>query len=106
MDLCRKISEVDRSGKQQPCFAKLCAAPDERTGSTFPPRHATINIPNTPSRIYLTEVGGGLDMADPEVASAPPAPEARQFRAEIRQLLNILAHSLYTEREIFLRELI
>lgn len=28
------------------------------------------------------------------------------FRAEVRQLLNILAHSLYTEREIFLRELI
>ena len=28
------------------------------------------------------------------------------FRAEVRQLLNILAHSLYTDREIFLRELI
>lgn len=28
------------------------------------------------------------------------------FRAETRQLLNILVHSLYTEREIFLRELI
>ncbi|MBN1286032.1 MAG: molecular chaperone HtpG [Anaerolineae bacterium] len=32
--------------------------------------------------------------------------ETRAFEAEIRQLLNILAHSLYTEREIFLRELI
>ena len=28
------------------------------------------------------------------------------FRAETQQLLNILIHSLYTEREIFLRELI
>src|SRR3972149_4721767 len=35
-----------------------------------------------------------------------PAPEAISFRAEIRQLLNILVHSLYTDREIFLRELI
>src|SRR3954469_8765663 len=34
------------------------------------------------------------------------APHSLEFRAEIRQLLNILAHSLYTEREIFLRELI
>ncbi len=34
------------------------------------------------------------------------APEALEFRAEVQQLLNILAHSLYTEREIFLRELI
>jgi molecular chaperone HtpG len=32
--------------------------------------------------------------------------EKLEFRAEVRQLLNILAHSLYTEREIFLRELI
>jgi molecular chaperone HtpG len=41
--------------------------------------------------------------------SQPPAGQpgqALQFRAEVQQLLHILAHSLYTEREIFLRELI
>ena len=32
--------------------------------------------------------------------------ESHEFRAEIQQLLNILVHSLYTDREIFLRELI
>ncbi len=32
--------------------------------------------------------------------------ESLEFRAEVQQLLNILANSLYTEREIFLRELI
>lgn len=32
--------------------------------------------------------------------------QAHEFRAEIQQLLDILVHSLYTEREIFLRELI
>ncbi|HMA34413.1 MAG TPA: molecular chaperone HtpG [Chloroflexia bacterium] len=43
----------------------------------------------------------------PEAGARPsPATESLEFRAEIRQLLNILAHSLYTEREIFLRELI
>ena len=36
--------------------------------------------------------------------SNPPSPSA--FKAETRQLLDILIHSLYTEREIFLRELI
>ena len=35
-----------------------------------------------------------------------PSAEKMEFRAEVRQLLNILAHSLYTDREIFLRELI
>lgn len=32
--------------------------------------------------------------------------ESYEFKAEIQQLLHILVHSLYTEREIFLRELI
>ena len=33
-------------------------------------------------------------------------PQPVAFKAETRQLLDILIHSLYTEREIFLRELI
>ncbi len=32
--------------------------------------------------------------------------ESRQFQAETRQLLNLMVHSLYTHKEIFLRELI
>jgi len=32
--------------------------------------------------------------------------ETRQFQTEIKQLLDILVHSLYSQREIFLRELI
>jgi len=35
-----------------------------------------------------------------------PEQVSMEFRAEVQQLLNILANSLYTEREIFLRELI
>ncbi|PDW01837.1 molecular chaperone HtpG [Candidatus Viridilinea mediisalina] len=38
--------------------------------------------------------------------STAPAPEALTFKAEVQQVLHILAHSLYTDREIFLRELI
>ena len=33
-------------------------------------------------------------------------PEIRQFEAETKQLLDLMIHSLYTEKEIFLRELI
>ena len=33
-------------------------------------------------------------------------PETREFHAEVRQLLEIVIHSLYTDREIFIRELI
>lgn len=35
-----------------------------------------------------------------------PASETKTFQAEIRKLLDILVHSLYSDREIFLRELI
>ncbi len=40
------------------------------------------------------------------MVDAENTPVSMPFRAETRQLLNILIHSLYTDREIFLRELI
>lgn len=43
-------------------------------------------------------------MAEATQANVPT--ETFEFKAEIQQLLHILVHSLYTEREIFLRELI
>ena len=46
-------------------------------------------------------------MSDSKKATAQsPVSESLEFRAEVQQLLHILAHSLYTDREIFLRELI
>lgn len=41
-----------------------------------------------------------------ETPLAGAAPAAVPFRAEVKQLLHILAHSLYSDREIFLRELL
>jgi molecular chaperone HtpG len=45
-------------------------------------------------------------MNDQTTQPASESPEPIPFKAETRQLLDILIHSLYTEREIFLRELI
>jgi len=41
-----------------------------------------------------------------QTAETTVAPESFEFKAEIQQLLHILVHSLYTDKEIFLRELI
>ena len=39
-------------------------------------------------------------------AATPPAAETRSFQAEVARLLQLMVHSVYTEKEIFLRELI
>jgi molecular chaperone HtpG len=38
--------------------------------------------------------------------AAPSAPEKMEFKTEVKQLLYLVVHSLYTKNEIFLRELI
>ena len=40
------------------------------------------------------------------MSTAPATPQKFEFQAEIAQLLDIVTHSLYTEKEIFLRELV
>jgi molecular chaperone HtpG len=39
-------------------------------------------------------------------AATAPAAETREFQAEVSRLLEIVAHSLYSERQVFLRELV
>ena len=34
------------------------------------------------------------------------APERHEFQAEVKQVLDIVVHSLYTDKEIFVRELV
>src|SRR5713226_5468989 len=41
-----------------------------------------------------------------QLATAAMTQETRSFQAEVSRLLDIVAHSLYSEKEIFLRELI
>src|SRR3954464_1358694 len=38
--------------------------------------------------------------------STTQAPERLEFKTELKQLLDLIIHSLYTKKEIFLRELI
>jgi HSP90 family molecular chaperone len=45
-------------------------------------------------------------MADPDPTTTKEEAQSFRFKAETRQLLNILIHSLYKDREVFLRELL
>ena len=46
------------------------------------------------------------EAAAPAAAAAADGGEEMEFQAETRQLLDIVTHSLYTDREVFLRELV
>ena len=39
-------------------------------------------------------------------ADAPTVPETHHFQAEVTELLRLMVHSVYSETDIFLRELI
>src|SRR5215475_13893743 len=45
-------------------------------------------------------------MADADQAAVQDEAQSFHFKAETKQLLNILIHSLYKDREVFLRELL
>ena len=45
-------------------------------------------------------------MADADVKTAEKAGESHQFQAEVAELLRMMVHSVYSETDIFLRELI
>ena len=44
--------------------------------------------------------------AAPNTETPPPQVEKMEFQAETRQLLDIVTHSLYTDKEVFMRELV
>ena len=61
-----------------------------------------------------TEAGAASDAKPDETPSAPPLPKSEavgkadtlEFQAETKKLLNIVANSLYTDKEVFVRELV
>jgi molecular chaperone HtpG len=39
-------------------------------------------------------------------SAASPAPESHTFEADVSKLLHLMVHSVYSDKDVFLRELI
>lgn len=98
----------------QTAFTLLKRAP---IASQLPkPRHTVLTTPNThlllrlPSRYFSQDATQPAEEvleaqeAAPEVVTSNV--EQRQFQAETKRLLDIVAKSIYTDKEVFIRELL
>ncbi|KAJ1976337.1 hypothetical protein H4R33_006461 [Dimargaris cristalligena] len=87
------------------------------TPTTTTTTTTTTNAPSSATPAENETTPAAASSAPAEAAATPTSapeptekevgtPEAHEFRAETRQLLDIVAHSLYSEREVFVRELV
>ncbi|CAM9735092.1 unnamed protein product [Pylaiella littoralis] len=77
---------------------------DVVVGVTLDPRAEPLLRRQRRTAVWSTSWTGGLRGFS--TASAPEEEEKLEFQAETRQLLDIVTHSIYTDKEVFLRELI
>src|SRR5690606_35943865 len=74
-------------------------------GSSPPP--GTLKTVAAPThRIPAFRVPRDFPMTTETTETSTPAPETRRFEAEVAQVLHLVTHSLYSHKEIFLRELL
>jgi molecular chaperone HtpG len=52
------------------------------------------------------KVDANVEASKPETEGEPRQPEAHEFQADVSRLLHLMVHSVYSDRDIFLRELI
>lgn len=78
-----------------------------RKNSNFP-SHVPISLRSLTTRAEQTEASGSTPTGSVAASAEHPTgpKEKHTFQAETKQLLNIVANSLYTDKHVFIRELV
>jgi len=79
----------------------------------FAAKNSLLKAANAPKEAFLSVAGksafrfcAGATAAHTEKKIVKKNPEVLQFKAETQKLLNIVTHSLYTDKDVFIRELL
>ncbi|KAG5183446.1 HSP90 domain-containing protein [Tribonema minus] len=108
---CRTAIRRSSSGVSghQRCLTHICAATTPQRSQHTPFSHIAVHGPAQPfgksAAVAHLQQSRSLS-SDAAETSAPKTGERHEFQAETRQLLDIVTHSIYTDKEVFLRELI
>jgi len=90
--------------RHRPNAVRCLASPNSLASSSLVPHCPPVRYLSTASEAGATESSSEA-AEEPTIETVPPAQQL-EFKAETRQLLDIVTHSLYTDKEVFLRELI
>ncbi|XP_058013322.1 heat shock protein 75 kDa, mitochondrial isoform X2 [Ahaetulla prasina] len=110
---CRRRASLPlllRTGREQSTAGRACRAPTEFLSVARPP--PAPGPPSWPWRRSCTSRAAPDDKEAPPPRSpsrperVPGSTSKHEFQAETQKLLDIVAHSLYSEQEVFIRELI
>lgn len=71
-------------------------------------KYSSINTPLFSSKLSLNNnnIININNKNNPRFSTTTKTPETREFLAETRKLLDIVTNSIYTDKEVFIRELI
>mmetsp|Transcript_32377 Transcript_32377/g.66178 ORF Transcript_32377/g.66178 Transcript_32377/m.66178 type:complete len:765 (-) Transcript_32377:285-2579(-) len=86
--------------------AALSFVPTTSGGSAFVQRRTTASAPPSCDVAGCDRTGAALTMSTAEAAPAEGRKETYQFQAEVGRVMDIIINSLYSDKDVFLRELV
>ncbi|KAM8961726.1 heat shock protein 75 kDa, mitochondrial [Pelodytes ibericus] len=109
--LSRALRSWSRTGSGASLSGYISRCPSQSWQASHPPRRSLNALSTIPSRRYTTQTAESkeeevLHKIILDTESVQGSASQHEFQAETKKLLDIVARSLYSEKEVFIRELI